>query len=1532
MFMKKGITFIATLLILACVALAGSSAWAALTIKPEDVIVYDKSDPNQAPYTKISLNNLKVYYTGTYSGTADPVAISFNLYRYGTPTDDGEPTYEFAKRGTVNPTSYPNVCSVSGGAVKGNFSLTEDDLVYGNPDPVTLKRPRGVKLDVYFVVNGAEICQKSFFIAKNETAPARVTEPPTTFLPEPGSEIRGFFTTSIEVHEDYVGEGVTADPNYDVYSWVKTKKSSETSDDKFTNAAKSSQFGNPAYLTLNAQSFTKGTEYDMKLVTKDIAANLVAVDSIDTDSKNVKFTGHATIEGDDAYTNIKINDDGTLQYQVYIPIGAFASNTPPASGDCVYNIGGRVLGDTTGNIAWQYDSTGKLAILNIGGAQSTVAADFTDYITLRSTAGLTVGMPGTGSGPYTYFGATDRIGPVLLKAQIDVDEHKTILTFSEPLDKSITLDKADFQVGGSSYKDLYPSGSIAYDTASDNKIILGVEVGAGDQIKVIENNHLRDKNAIHPNKALVIPATVLLGRKLEKVEVIGVDASHTYIEITFNGSMDSSALKAKDNYWVSLAPGLEDAADADVKNNRIKVGTATIVNDTDNRSVILTINDRITDTSASGLPKVTITDDGMENLKGSTTGETLISNNKGVDSTDKVGPYIRSAAYNRHATDKQAAADKSTYHVMTLTFSEPVQCQYLYSPRTVFSLTDADSKNFGYDSTFMQTSGLASKVDIRMGEDKSALGDDLEGIPDGAYININSFNTDMIKDAAGNGTSNININGTWHNACFPVAISDPTIPWITQVTTRDNDNNGKIDALILTWNEPIAKEFSNKALSIANTKIKDGYSMDPNVPSWDDRNPIIINSSNNRQVIVPLNEKGTIDTSATPGLTLYLDSQNYFIDTSTPVDSVYHKADKTIEILSSAVTDGVGPYPVAVNYRKTGNTSVSGNRAAIYAVTVRYSEAIDPNVYGSTGDSSNDASKDFVARTVSEYSYTDINDVTTTYNVIDDGSVPSGITIGKYLTTSCHLTDVVFYVTVVGNDNEMVEAADGTMVPTTEALLRTLTFVPSAGTGARDTIKDSGVFDPTGNFALAVGDLGSGDTGHAVLAAGEVTFIGSTDPIAPHTPARTASFMMLYGTILNTDGSPIGSGWSIYAYSLDNLYRFKHRSRYPLSVTKVDDPQHDIYLSKAESDPNCVKDDPVTAILAPANAVNGVGDEGGVCYGSCAVQSDGHYTLNAYGAFFDNQGFNEGDPMFLVVQAPNGGKKYLVTNNSKSDAEFYLTFSQQNDGIKQYNIDLRNYESKELSNGWNFISFSTLKRYVLNGAASSGGVLLDEMNNPLGQSTCPMITVSSLSNVLTSVYGQWGKMYFVDGGRDATSAIRITSRDPKTGVESGSDKIEYFSIGYGYWIYIPSVKSGAELVVLGKKVTDNDPMYHMALKKNDSLNGVNMVGYWGGNVYYVVDPPQDTIKFSSLVKDANGNLKADMKTSVDNIGDVFEAFNSGIRLVRSSYENGSHSWLNPIVYGSDLSILSDLIYVGPGYGYYMVVNQDCNISWPVVNE
>jgi len=1576
MFMKKRITFIATLLILACVALAGSSVWAAQSMKPEDVIAYNKSDPNSAPYTMISLKNLTIYYKGTgYTSVLGTYDISVNILKVDEPeTDTSAETYKVVKHFVVNATTPPNVCKYSSGNIEGNFTLTESDLRYQEATPDGVQNLLGVKLEVYITglknADGNQIPQT--FTIKQDAASARLG----TFMPVAGSEIRTFFTTSIKVaapDADLDDEGY-----YNVYSWLLLKKHWQTAgtvlnDDYFKVSVYSPEFSNPGYLTLDAaakqlvQKTASGSDvaylYDLQLLTRDLAANVVqaqligGVPVIDADvSRNIAFKYNASSDLQNARTRVDINrEDGTIQYQVLIPPKSFITRPETGSGSYQYYIAGDkdfYSGDLLSRPApgtqienrWDPNSgtdatwVKKWEVFNVG-SKITINDTNSDYIkrvSLLSKATVTLGLPGDTT--FTYFGAADQVGPILLKVQVDKDENKTILTFSEPLDKSLSsLDKNDFTVNGESYKTAYSSGTISYDSTADNKIILGVALEKDYIIGVIKNNHLKDKKGNKAEEFSDVP--VRIGRKVSSVEVKDVGNDTTKIKVTFNAKM--LVLGDVSDYRVTVVPGLEDAANK--KTNLIKPDS--VVSDASGEYVTLTVTGMIKDTSVNGLPKVIITDDGMEDIKG-TNNETLISNNNGVASKDGVGPYIVSATYNHHATDKQPAPDKTTYHVLTLTFSEPVNCQYLVSPRYFFAITGDAITQLGRDATFVQQSGFASKIDIQMGQDKEldAYGPDLVGLGDGAQIQLTQSYVTMVRDAGGNLGCMYYEPGESTDDFVWISVKSITPPWITKVTTKDmyvpdktdgvlNGNmtegyDGIIDTLELTWNESVFKYFSDKNLVTSKTTVKDGYYLNPNMPSWDDRDPIY---SSGTVVRIPVKQKKQgYDTAVTPGFSLYLDAANYFFGSTVGPDYTNYKIDKTIEVASSNVVDGIPPYPVKVLWHEESTNN--------YTVKVTYSEVIDPNVYQSYGDSYHHAYNDLVAYYINNDKKID-NATPVSMNTTDNVFVQ----VKDYVTSSCSKETIAFTVrTSAGFD------------------LNTVTFAPKTYTGEGTngkigTIKDNGVFDMAGNLAKSGPTLCEDE--FPVYGAVESLPASATDTVANHAPKRSAYYMMLYGTVNDSNGDPVAQGdmytgsesnkWSIYAYSLDNLYRFKHLSKYPSGGTEAD---RTTYLSKAEHDPNCVKTCEIEALLAP-NTVS----QNGVCYGSANIQADGRYTMYVYNEFFETPGFKEGDPIFLVIQAPNivkngsyaaEGKKYLVTNNCKAD-KFYLTFTLQvNQGIKQYDINLGNYESKKVSNGWNFVSFSTLKRYVMNGASSSGSALRDEMNNPVSETICPVVPVVNLGNVLTSLNGQWSKIYFVDGAKDAGSAIRLTSRDPKTGVESGSDKVEFFSTGYGYWIYVPTVMKGAELVVLGNRVVDNDPLYHLTLKMNSALNGVNMVGYWSDRVYAIVEPGAN-VKFSSFMwKDQrdfaysylDGTdvksvlpelLGSPQKQIVDSIDDVFTAFTSGVSLVRCSYETGPQSWYSPIVYGS-VSELSDISYVGPGFGYYVVINKDCDVQWPLI--
>jgi hypothetical protein len=192
-----------------------------------------------------------------------------------------------------------------------------------------------------------------------------------------------------------------------------------------------------------------------------------------------------------------------------------------------------------------------------------------------------------------------------------------------------------------------------------------------------------------------------------------------------------------------------------------------------------------------------------------------------------------------------------------------------------------------------------------------------------------------------------------------------------------------------------------------------------------------------------------------------------------------------------------------------------------------------------------------------------------------------------------------------------------------------------------------------------------------------------------------------------------------------------------------------------------------------------------------------------------------------------------------------------------------------------------------------------------------VVQVPSLESALPSLNKQWSRIYYFDGSKPSTDAIRQTAYGSGEG-----KKVEYFSIGYGYWIYIPEV-SNAQMVVLGDVVTDSSPKYHMTITNT----GWNMLGYWGGNVYYT-DLPSG---ISTILSDAKCNM-----VQISDIDYAFNSFKSSVDRVKATYKN-TQCWFNPAPTDPDYALLksiTDLVCVGPGFGYFMHVTSPCDVVWP----
>ncbi|MBI5017194.1 MAG: hypothetical protein HZB55_17145 [Deltaproteobacteria bacterium] len=218
----------------------------------------------------------------------------------------------------------------------------------------------------------------------------------------------------------------------------------------------------------------------------------------------------------------------------------------------------------------------------------------------------------------------------------------------------------------------------------------------------------------------------------------------------------------------------------------------------------------------------------------------------------------------------------------------------------------------------------------------------------------------------------------------------------------------------------------------------------------------------------------------------------------------------------------------------------------------------------------------------------------------------------------------------------------------------------------------------------------------------------------------------------------------------------------------------------------------------------------------------------------------------------------------------------QSGGSSEVNVDgqapLSRSFTLSLRQGWNLISFPLAVAWHV-GDPPTVAVPTGTVYQP----------VAAIGDVFAGIAGK----YSVVRSFDADGAH---SFDP-TLPEYLSD-LTYVAGGYGYWI---KMKEAADLVLEGLPL---DPAATRPLTAN-----WNLVGYWGGDCRYVGDPPTDRFGPGTVF------------TPVARISDILQSVVDKLIVVRSFDAGGAHSY-NPTL----PDYLSDLTYMGPGYGYWVKVN------------
>ncbi len=204
-----------------------------------------------------------------------------------------------------------------------------------------------------------------------------------------------------------------------------------------------------------------------------------------------------------------------------------------------------------------------------------------------------------------------------------------------------------------------------------------------------------------------------------------------------------------------------------------------------------------------------------------------------------------------------------------------------------------------------------------------------------------------------------------------------------------------------------------------------------------------------------------------------------------------------------------------------------------------------------------------------------------------------------------------------------------------------------------------------------------------------------------------------------------------------------------------------------------------------------------------------------------------------------------------------------------------------LHKGWNLVSFPVNKCYYLNTA---------------GQPTVSMIagiefeSVSSIDTILSSISGNYSYVQ----GFDSTGA--------KTYNLTPFSNMKYMAAGYGYWIKIDDGIDG--LIYLELEGSQAPAGSDIQLQ-----SGWNLVGHLGKGVKYVGTEPGVHFPTDRVMVPISG------------VDAIFSPINGNYSYVQGFDETGAKTY--------NLTPFSNMKYTGPGYGYWIKVNDAASpaMSW-----
>jgi len=199
-----------------------------------------------------------------------------------------------------------------------------------------------------------------------------------------------------------------------------------------------------------------------------------------------------------------------------------------------------------------------------------------------------------------------------------------------------------------------------------------------------------------------------------------------------------------------------------------------------------------------------------------------------------------------------------------------------------------------------------------------------------------------------------------------------------------------------------------------------------------------------------------------------------------------------------------------------------------------------------------------------------------------------------------------------------------------------------------------------------------------------------------------------------------------------------------------------------------------------------------------------------------------------------------------------------------------------LRTGWNLFSFSVNKCYYLKGYKPTTVYMIDGIEYE---------EVDSIAFILKSIAGKYSYLWGFD-----IEGVKTYNLTPLS-------DMRYMAAGYGYWIKI-NEDAHEDIIYaefIGKPVSGDTKI--LLSSKN-----WNLIGYLGNKVQWTKEGSAVLFPFEST-----------MEYIGNDIGEAFRSIKNSLSYVMG-FDGSSKSY--------NLTPLSNMKYVGPGYGYFIKINID----------